>query len=254
VIKKLATKFDSKYTEKNVMISASHTHSSLSGFMSYYAYLAIESYGFNPLVFWSVVDGIVESISQADSSLTTGKVYVKKGELLNNRNRQSGPYELNPETEKEKYEHNTDKEMILLRFEDETGTPIGSFAWWPVHPISFNGGVNPLVSSDSMGYAALLFDYAMNNGSRAGVGKVVSGFGSSNLGDVSPTLNAKGDIPDLFDAEKCRLMGTIIFEKAMQIFHGEDNSEQLKGSITHAHQFVDMSNIEVNVKYYYYRI
>lgn len=41
------------------------------------------------------------------------------------------------------------------------------------------------VTSDSKGYAALLFDYEMNPGSLPGKGKFVSGFGSSNLGDVS---------------------------------------------------------------------
>jgi hypothetical protein len=42
------------------------------------------------------------------------------------------------------------------------------------------------VSSDNKGYAAILFDYEMNPGARPGKGKFVAGFGSSNLGDVSP--------------------------------------------------------------------
>src|SRR5687767_9721202 len=81
-VKKLKAEFGQKYTENNVMISATHTHSGPSGYMQNFAYLVIESYGFNPLSFWAIVDGIVDSIRQADSKLTRGHVFKNKGELL----------------------------------------------------------------------------------------------------------------------------------------------------------------------------
>lgn len=52
VVKKLNSKFGPKYTEQNVLLSATHTHSGVSGFMTYFAYLVIESQGFNPVTFW----------------------------------------------------------------------------------------------------------------------------------------------------------------------------------------------------------
>jgi neutral ceramidase len=56
VVKKLGEKYGStKFTENNVMISATHTHSGVSGFMTYYAYIIIESYGFNPISYWLII-------------------------------------------------------------------------------------------------------------------------------------------------------------------------------------------------------
>lgn len=53
VVKKLQEKYgESKFTQKNVMISATHTHSGVSGFMTYYAYLFIESKGWSPISYW----------------------------------------------------------------------------------------------------------------------------------------------------------------------------------------------------------
>lgn len=226
-------------------MSATHTHSGLSGIMSNFAYIIIESYGFNPLVFWSVVDGIVEAIEKADASLASGKVFWNKGELSNHRNRRMKAYNANPEEERKMYNHETDRDMMMIRIENEDGTPRGSFSWWPVHPISFNGGSNPLVSSDSMGFAALLFDYSMNNGSRAGTGDFVSAFGSSNLGDVSPSINGRDDDSNLFGAEECKQMGTLIFNRANEIFHDMDNMQQLTGAVKHGQRFFKMTNVTV---------
>lgn len=52
VVKKLQGKYGDKISNKNVMISATHTHSGVSGFMTYYAFLLIESKGFNPISYW----------------------------------------------------------------------------------------------------------------------------------------------------------------------------------------------------------
>lgn len=55
VVAKLAAKFGSKYNESNILISGTHTHSGVSGFMTYFAYLVIESQKFNPISYWYVM-------------------------------------------------------------------------------------------------------------------------------------------------------------------------------------------------------
>lgn len=52
VVARLQGRYGNKFSQKNVMISATHTHSGVSGFMTYYAFLLIESKGFNPHSFW----------------------------------------------------------------------------------------------------------------------------------------------------------------------------------------------------------
>lgn len=52
VVKALAVKHGNKFNTSNILISGTHTHSGVSGFMTYYSYLVIESYGFNPITYW----------------------------------------------------------------------------------------------------------------------------------------------------------------------------------------------------------
>lgn len=88
----------------------------------------------------------MDAISAAADSLVDGRIWWNRGELLGgNSNRANGAYEMNPAEERARYEHNVDKDMTLLKMVAVEGDkPIGAFTWWPVHPISFNGGINPL--------------------------------------------------------------------------------------------------------------
>lgn len=107
-----------------------------------------------------------------------------------------------------RYQHDTDKTLTQMRFIDNHNNPIGVINWFAVHPTSMNN-TNKLVSSDNVGYAALLLEKEMNPDNLSGKvsgtnqkgnenseliecsplqGAFVGAFASANLGDVSPNI------------------------------------------------------------------
>merc|ERR1712000_482785 len=125
-----------------------------------------------------------------DNMSRGGRILLNQGKLLNaNINRGLFAYEQNPLQERASYEHNVDKDMVLMRLQDENGKDIGSINFFAVHGTSmFNN--NHLVSGDNKGYASYLFERAINgwNNTMAGRGPFVAAFGQSNEGDVSPNI------------------------------------------------------------------
>merc|ERR1711963_183754 len=61
VVKQLSSRYKSMYTEQNVCISGTHTHSGVGGY-SQYVLFDITGLGFNKQAFQALVDGIVVSI------------------------------------------------------------------------------------------------------------------------------------------------------------------------------------------------
>lgn len=77
-----------------------------------------------------MVQGIVQSIMQAHDRLEEGSVGISEGELLNtNLNRSPQAYLLNPFKERSLYQHNVDKIMTLLRFQNLKGHDLGCVSW-----------------------------------------------------------------------------------------------------------------------------
>ena len=69
---------------------------------------------------------LLQSITSAHNSMTPGRIYVSSGELLDaSINRSPTAYANNPEDEKAKYEHDTDKTMTLVKFVSEAGDDMG---------------------------------------------------------------------------------------------------------------------------------
>ena len=121
-----------------------------------------------------------------------------------NINRSPSSYLRNPASERAKYTHNTDTQMVLLKFVDATtGEGRGLINWHAVHCTSMNN-TNQLVSSDNKGYASVLTEKHFSPpGTQAGRGEFVAAFAQSNLGDVSP--NTKG--PHCLDTgETCDIL------------------------------------------------
>jgi neutral ceramidase len=177
------------YHNDNILISGTHTHSGPGGFLQYLLY-TIVSQGFTKKTFDAIVDGVVKSVERAHSNMTPGKIYYNEGILLDaNINRSPTAYLNNSEAERSLYNHDTDKEMYLLKFVDTNNKPLGMINWFPVHPTSMNN-TNTLISGDNKGYASLLFERDLNGrDSLPGKGPFVAAFSNANLGDVSPNLN-----------------------------------------------------------------
>ncbi|XP_043269436.1 neutral ceramidase [Venturia canescens] len=261
VIKKLQAKFGKMYNEENVMISATHTHSSPGGFMMYVLF-DLTTYGFIKQSYTALVNGITKSIEQAHDAVVPGKIYLGYGQVLNaNINRSPQAYLNNPESERSKYEHNVDKIMTQLQFIAADGHPLGVINWFAVHPTSMNN-TNRLVSSDNVGYAATLFERRMNKNTMIGKGRFVAAFASTNLGDVSPNILgpkceftggecspeytcpgknemcfASGPGRDMF--ESTSIIAHRIFDEAMSIWD-KGNTREIRGPLRVVHRFVDM--------------
>lgn len=163
------------YTQHNVVLSGTHTHSGPAGYLQYLIY-DITGLGFVPQTFDALVDGIERAIVRAHDALRPGRLTAATTELLDgNINRSPTAYAQNPEDEREMYRYDTDKDMISLVFhesyDDDHGdgdldmggiasTPafgrdsvLGIFSWYPVHGTSMNN-TNRLVNGDNKGTAS----------------------------------------------------------------------------------------------------
>ncbi|XP_055947030.1 neutral ceramidase-like [Argiope bruennichi] len=268
VVKALKEKFGELYTEENVMITATHTHATPGGHLQYLLYL-IPSQGFIRQTFYSLVKGIVKSVERAHDNMQPGHIYWNTGEVYNaSINRSPTAYENNPEEEKDRYETNVDRTMFLLKFTDIHDKPLGMINWFAVHPTSMNSS-NHLISSDNKGAASLMFEQLMNGDEALpGKGPFVAAFAQSNAGDVSPNILgarcpsdpsetcdietstckggkerciAVGPGQDMF--ESTWIIGRRQYKTAKELFRTAD--QRVSGPVLFIHQFIDMSNIEL---------
>ncbi|XP_017893250.1 neutral ceramidase isoform X2 [Ceratina calcarata] len=189
VLQKLQEHFGSMYTEKNVMISGTHSHSTPGGFMMDVLF-DLTTFGFVKQTFDAMVNGIVKSIERAHNAVGPGRIFITHGEVHGaNINRSPLAYLNNPKAERDKYKYDVDKILTQMQFIDANGKPLGVINWFAVHPTSMNN-TNHLVSSDNVGYASVLFERTVNPDALVGKGPFVAAFASTNLGDVSP--NTRG--------------------------------------------------------------
>jgi neutral ceramidase len=271
VIARLSSLFPGVYTEQNIVLSATHTHSGPAGFMQYVLF-NIPNLGFVGQTLEAMVAGIVESISRAHTSLRPGRVYHSVGVVEEEAsiNRSPTSYEANPEEEKARYSGNLDKELVQLSFYDDKGIALGVLNWFSVHPNSMNN-TNHFISGDNKGAASLMFEKAMDPGSVSRTTSFVAAFASTNLGDVSPNTMgprcidtglpcdtehstcdgrtqmciASGPGKDMFESTK--IIAERQFKKSFEMFSNPDINTELSGPIQFIHQWVDMSSYQVSL-------
>ncbi|XP_046569585.1 neutral ceramidase-like [Haliotis rubra] len=268
VVKRLSSEYGSLYTERNLCISGTHTHSGPGGFHQYLLF-EITSLGFVNQSFTALVDGIVDSIHMAHNTVRPGNIFINSGELLeSNINRSPSAYANNPEAERKRYNYNVDKNMTVLKMLDADGKDIGMISWFAVHGTSMNN-TNGLISGDNKGYAAQLAEEIMNQGALPGKGAFVAAFAQSNEGDVSPntkgphcmdsglpcdiltsTCHGKNELcvaagpgRDMFESTK--IIGENQYNKAMELYHTA--TTRLSGPVDFRHSYVDMTDVAVEV-------
>jgi neutral ceramidase len=230
------------YTEENVLIAGSHTHSGPGGYSHYFAYnLAMIDLeflsGFNGQNFDTVVEGIFQSIVRAHQNKTPGKILLAKGELADCGKIRSLPaYVKNPEIDENTIPPNGEadplyKEMILLKFVDLHNVPLGTLNWFALHPTNL-GEKGKLVSADNKGYAEELLEKEY--------GGVIAAFANSCCGDISPNVGKKYGRPDgVHDTERAKEFGKKMYQKARELFEQAD--EELQGTLDYRQTYVDMS-------------
>ncbi|XP_001606211.2 neutral ceramidase isoform X1 [Nasonia vitripennis] len=261
VLRNLQSHYGDLYTESNVMISATHTHSAPGGFMMDVLF-DISTYGFVKESFTALVNGIAKSIDKAHNAVVPGRIFITRGEVLEaNINRSPLAYLNNPEEERNKYKYDVDKDLVQLQFIAANGKPLGVINWFAVHPTSMNN-TNHLVSSDNVGFASVLFEKRINKNAMVGKGDFVAAFASTNLGDVSPNTRgpkcefsgqhctvqytcpgkkemcfASGPGKDIF--ESTSIIANKILDEAWKLW-GSGSVTEVKGPVRIVHRFVDM--------------
>ncbi|KFP92367.1 Neutral ceramidase, partial [Apaloderma vittatum] len=269
VLKKLESKYGDLYRHDNVILSGTHTHSGPGGYFQYTLFW-ITSKGLIKPSLNAIVNGIVKSIDIAHENMKKGRLFINRGTVENSQiNRSPFSYLANPASERSRYSSNTDKEMVILKLVDENGEELGLISWFAVHPVSMNNS-NHLVNGDNVGYASYLFEQEKNKGLLPGQGSFVAAFASSNLGDVSPNTKgpfcvntgescdnpqstcpvggaamcmAMGPGTDMFDST--RIIGENIYLKARELYEGA--SQEITGPLSSAHQWVNMSDMSVEL-------
>ena len=185
------------YTESNVAINPTHTHTAPGGYLQYFLY-SLATMGFVQDTFDAQISGIVkvrmlslfvmeldddvrvlcvcmQAIRMAHESAVVGQVSLSKGELLDaSINRSPTAYLNNPREERARYSYDTDKTMVQLKFLKESGRSqsavllslswivlffreIGLLNWFAVHGTALNNSVT-LISGDNKGAASQLFE------------------------------------------------------------------------------------------------
>ena len=190
-----------RYSEQNLAITGTHSHSGPGGWMNYLL-PQIPSRGFDQQSHQALVDGALLSIQRAHGSLTPGRLTFDSIDLENaNVNRSPFSYDANPEEEKARYSDNVDKTMTLLRFDRESDNKtMAILTFFPVHGTSMYNN-NTLVTGDNKGVAAWLFERSTQDDNRFADG-FVAGFSQSNVGDTSP--NVLGAWCENGSGERCR--------------------------------------------------
>ncbi|MER5959401.1 neutral/alkaline ceramidase [Streptomyces sp. NPDC001893] len=247
VLARLAAAYGTTYTEQNVSLSATHTHSGPGGCAHDLAYnLSIG--GFQEQNFDAVVAGIVEAIGAAHADLKPGSITLGRGELTDaSVNRSRPAFELNPQADKDVYPLGIDPTMTVLRFR-QGHTDVGAISWFPTHGTSMTN-TNTLISGDNKGYAAYAWEHdAAGVRYLDGAPSFVAAFPQTNSGDMSPNLNLKpGSGPTGDEFENTRIIGMRQCTTAQQIHASA--ATPIRGGIDSRLRYVDMSQVQVDGRY-----
>ena len=169
------------FDDEHVMISGTHTHSGPAGYFDFFLY-QVTSLGHIEEVLETMTNGVVDSILKARNNRIKQEVHFGIGRVYNaSINRSPSSYLMNPSHLLDYYESegNTDTNLTMLIFGTETKLT-AQFNWFPVHPTAMNNS-NTLINGDSKGWAQEMLESSIGN-------DFIAGFGSTNLGDISPNI------------------------------------------------------------------
>jgi neutral ceramidase len=246
VLRRLATRFGGRYTEANLVLTATHTHSGPGGFSHHLLY-NLTTLGFEAKTFEAIVAGIVRSVAAADADLAPGTVKIAEGTLTGaNVNRSLDAFRRNPAAEQARFPRAVDERMTVLRFE-QGGRPVGLLDFFATHGTSMTPA-NRLISADNKGYAAYRIEHDVHGVEWSERGDFVAAFAQTSAGDMSPNLRgggAQGPTDDEF--ENTRIIGRLQSDKAAELF--ESATETLAGPIDVRQRYVDFGAVNVSGRY-----
>ena len=230
---------DWKITHNNLAITAQHTHSAPGGY-SHYPFYNFTIPGFQTRVFKTVIEAIIDGISEASRDLKIATSHWGKISIPVDKevafNRSIKAYANNPEVTIDAFDEThlaVDRTMEGLCFKNSEGHTIAFLNWFGVHCTSISS-FNHRIHHDNKGVAASLFEKENP--------KALAFFLQSAAGDVSPNFiwdkklkRMRGKFADQY--ESAEYNGEIQFREAQKII--PDN--QLIGQIESHHIFLDMA-------------
>ncbi|MBZ4395648.1 neutral/alkaline ceramidase [Myxococcus faecalis] len=241
VVERLRARFGAVYSNDNVLLGATHTHSGPGGF-SHHTLYNLTTFGFVPQNFEAIVSGIVTSIARAHSRLGEGTLRLEAGELVGaSRNRSPEAYRLNPPAERARYAHDVDTRMTLLRLTRAQGGDVGLINWFAVHATSM-GNDNHLISGDNKGLASYWFEKAHDKGDT-----FVAAFAQANAGDVTPNILGGTNGGGADDFEDTELSARKQHDFAARLWARA--TTPLVGGVDFRHTFVKMDAVDVAPEY-----
>lgn len=240
VVERLQQRFGNRYNLDNVILSATHTHSAPGGYWQTRSPTGLDG-GLYPQYFDAIVVGIAAAILQANEDLQPGTIFINSGHVANaGANRSAVAYLENPPQERARYSEDTNTEMLLLKFVDDSGE-IGLLNWYALHPTAMNF-YNHLISGDHKGYASLQME-RQRGATYQSADDFVAAFAQSDDGDVTPNMNLDNTGPGATDVETTRIMGERQLQEANTLF--AQATESLQGPIDSRRMYVDLSNYPV---------
>ena len=209
VLKLLSAHGYTCFSEENVMLSATHCHSSTSNVAWVALYDLMNGVpGYDDESYELIVKGIAEAIEQAYDSRVRGSVSLVYGETdidasnrsadayLTNKNVADYGYDIGDdgsfsyETGLQAAQNAYNHEMSGIVLTDSRGKDLGFLNFFGSHGTS-NPITNKLVASDHKGYAALKVEEKMGDG-------FVAAFAQADSGDTSPNAVQESDYHDAF--------------------------------------------------------
>jgi neutral ceramidase len=248
VMQRLAQQYGGRYGERNVMLTATHTHSGPGGYSHDLLY-NLTVLGFHPATFDAIVDGIVEAVQRAHDSRAPGSVRWAQGELLDaSRNRSAPAFRANAAADRAAFPQEIDPEMTVMTLR-QGERDVGALSWFPSHATSMTSQ-NTLISGDHKGYAAWHWEHDVHGVRhlRPVHPAFVAAFAQTAAGDMSPNLNLRpGSGPTEDQFENTRLIGLRQFEKAQAL--SKSAGQVLGPGVDHRMRYIDMSSIAVQPRY-----
>ncbi len=238
--------------ESELMISATHTHSAPGAISTYIVY-ALPSSGMVLEVLNAYADGAALAIKEAMRKMRKGTIRFASGEFPIDEpvafNRAVRAYNRNPEVRRvsRKDRHlAVDREMTLLRFDAEDGTPIASWNWFSVHATSMHSDRNA-IHGDNKGLAALELEARIAS---EGVTGYVAVFAQGAAGDVSPNFRyhrglaeKRGAFRD--DDASCHLNALLQCERAYSLLKQAKTTVPLEPRVQSAFEFHYFGDVAV---------
>ncbi len=248
VLSRLADRHGEAFNERNVMITATHTHCAPGGY-SYHRLYNSNTGGFRPSTFAAIVDGIVEAAEAAIADVAPADLLLAHGRLRDaSINRSRVAFDRNPPAERAMFPDAIDPQSTVLGVLRD-GVLVAAINWFATHGTSMTNR-NRLISSDNKGYAAYHWervehrvDYLADQ--PAGF---IGAFAQTNAGDMSPNLHQRpGSGPTEDEFENTRIIGERQFRAAEQAL--VTSACEVEGPVDARLAFVDMVDAEVTAQF-----